>query len=328
MPAVTESTSPLLETRDLTRTFTVGGGRSKSTVQALREANLSIRPGEILGLAGESGSGKSTLARIVAGLDSATQGEFLLDGQAVTRQQADTPWFMERVQMVFQDPTTSLNPRRTIAQSIEVPLLTLGLDGAKRRERVLELLDLVELGRAYSDKYPNALSGGQKQRVSIARALAINPKLVVLDEPTSALDVSVQAKIIALLLKLRDDLGLTYLFITHDLSLMRNITDEVAVMYLGRIVEQAPTQELFTQPRHPYTRMLISAIPVVSDEEEALKPGRIRAHGEIPSPTNLPSGCTFHTRCPWAVEQCKVSDPPEVHVGERHTVRCIRLGEI
>ena len=316
--------SPLLDVRDLSKSFRVG----KARVRALRGVDLTLPRGGILGLAGESGSGKSTLARLLAGISSPDGGEFRLEGRAVAGGLQNDVWFKRRVQMVFQDPNTSLNPRRSVRQAVEVPLLTLGLDRAARAARVRELLDLVELGTGFGGVFPSALSGGQKQRVAIARALAIAPQLIVLDEPTSALDVSVQAKVIALLLELRARLGLSYLFISHDLSLMRNVADQTAIMYLGRIVEQAPTAELFTRPRHPYTQMLLSAIPVVSEREERLKPRQVPVNGEIPSATDLPAGCTFHTRCPYAVDACRAAEPALDMFMSGHAVRCIRAHEI
>ena len=203
--------------------------------------------------------------------------------------------------MVFQDPTSSLNPRRTVAQTLEVPLRTLGLNAAARQARIAELLELGGTGRRVRLRLSECVVRWAKAAGGVARALAIQPRLIVLDEPTSALDVSVQAKIIQLLLQLRQQLDLSYLFISHDLSLMRNVADETAIMYLGRIVEQAPTAELFARPRHPYTRMLLSAIPVVSAQEARLRPAHVPVIGEIPSATHLPSGCTFHTRCPYVI---------------------------
>ena len=324
-PTDVTSDAPLLEVRQLSKSFQVGRDR----VQALRGVEFTLRAGQILGLAGESGSGKSTLARILAGSSPASGGQVLLEGRDVSAGKLhDGRWFKEQVQMVFQDPTSSLNPRRTVAQTLEVPLRTLGLDVAARQVRIAELLDLVELGGQYAPAFPSALSGGQKQRVAVARALAIEPRLMVLDEPTSALDVSVQAKIIQLLLRLRGQLSLSYLFISHDLSLMRNVADETAIMYLGRIVEQAPTAELFARPRHPYTRMLLSAIPVVSPQEARLRPAHVPVIGEIPSATHLPTGCTFHTRCPFVIDACKQTEPELEAVSPAHAARCIRVHEL
>ena len=322
---VTSQDPALLDVRQLSKSFQVGRDR----VQALRGVDFTLRAGQILGLAGESGSGKSTLARILAGSSAASGGQVRLEGQDVSAGKLhDGRWFKERVQMVFQDPTSSLNPRRTVAQTLDVPLRTLGMSAPARQARTAELLELVELGGEYASAFPSALSGGQKQRVAVARALAIEPRLIVLDEPTSALDVSVQAKIIQLLLRLREQLDLSYLFISHDLSLMRNVADETSIMYLGRIVEQAPTAELFARPRHPYTRMLLSAIPVVSAQEARLRPAHVTVIGEIPSATHLPSGCTFHTRCPYVTPACTQAEPELEAIGPAHLARCIRVHEL
>jgi oligopeptide transport system ATP-binding protein len=224
--------------------------------------------------------------------------------------------------MVFQDPTSSLNPRRTIGKTLEVPLTTRDIPKRERRERVRALIDRVDLNEEHLYKYPHEISGGQKQRVNIARALSVEPEFLLLDEPTSALDVSVQAKIIALLDELQAEMGLTYLFITHDLSLVRNIADRTAVIYLGQIQERGPTDELFHRPRHPYTRALLSSIPVTTDEEEAYKPREEPLEGEIPSPRDVPSGCRFHTRCPYATETCRQTEPEMLKERDATTVRC------
>jgi len=227
------------------------------------------------------------------------------------------------MQMVFQDPSSSLNPRRRVADIVATPLEVHGIGTRRERlARVRELLDLVELPEKYLYSYPHALSGGQKQRVAIARALALHPRFVVLDEPTSALDVSVQAKILALLARLQQELGLTYLLISHDLSVVKNFADYVAVMYLGRMMEMAPTEKLFAHPLHPYTRALLSAIPVVSEEELKVIPEHITLEGDIPSPANVPGGCVFHTRCYTVRDMCPVELPPLVEVESDHQVRC------
>ena len=225
------------------------------------------------------------------------------------------------IQIVFQDPGSSLNPRRTIAQNLAVPLSIHKPDQDLMGE-TLRLLELVNLPPTYMYKYPNMLSGGEKQIVAIARALATDPALVILDEPTSALDVSVQGKIINLLMRLQAELNLTYLFITHDLSLMRNIASRVAIMYLGKVSEIAKGEEFFQHPEHPYTQMLLSSIPVISEDEERLKPEKIVSTGEIPSPVNLPAGCSFHTRCPYKMDVCIQSDPQMTDIGPQHLARC------
>lgn len=229
----------------------------------------------------------------------------------------------KEIQIVFQDPGTSLNPQRTIFDILKLPLKIHKMCGDKDYIKyIARLMDIVELPYDYMYKYPASLGGGEKQMVAIARALATDPSLIVLDEPTSALDVSVQAKIINTLIKLQKEMSLSYLFITHDLSLMRNVADRVAIMYLGRIAEIAPTESFFSNPQHPYTKMLLSSIPVVSEEEENYKPKQVPSEGEIPSPVNLPTGCSFHTRCPFATEKCRSEDPGMIQYEEKHMVRC------
>ncbi len=275
-------TSPALELRDLVKTFPVRNafGRINGQVRAVDGVSVSIAKGEVYGLAGESGSGKSTIARMVMGLLQPDSGDILIDGQSILGRTGQD--LRQRVQMVFQNPGASLNPRRTVGQSIQVPLDAHGFAG-DRRARVASLLEMVHLQRSYADRYPHELSGGQKQRVAIARALAVEPRLLVLDEPTSALDVSVQERVIALLEDLGRDLGLTYLFISHDLSLMRNFAQRVGVLYLGKIVETGPVARVFADPRHDYTRLLLASVPVISAEEEALRPKIPLIDGEIPT---------------------------------------------
>jgi len=279
-------TAPVLELRGLTKTFPLkdGFGRARGEVRAVDDVSLSIAPGEVFGLAGESGSGKSTIARMVMGLDSPDSGDILLDGQSILG--AASLVHKSRVQMVFQNPGASLNPRRTVGQSVRVALDAHKVAG-DRPARVGELLDMVQLPKHFADRYPHELSGGQKQRVAIARALAISPRLMILDEPTSALDVSVQARVIDLLESLGRDLGLTYLFISHDLSLMRNFAARVGVLYLGQIVETGDTGSVFADPRHDYTRLLLASVPVMSAEEEALRPTIPMIDGELPTAEEL-----------------------------------------
>ncbi len=318
----------LLRVVNLRKYFPIRAGflmRQVGLVKAVDGVSFTLRPGETFGLVGESGSGKTTVALVLLGAYRPTTGEIWYDGRNVADPQARRdPAIKKRIQVVFQDPGSSLNPRRTIRQTLALPLWVHRLvrTEAQARDRVADLLQMVELPPDYMHLFPHALSGGQKQRVAIARALATEPSFIVLDEPTSALDVSVQGKIVALLVSLQRRLGLTYLFISHDLSLMRNVADRVAVMYLGKVAEMADTPELFRHPLHPYTRMLLSAIPVVSAEEELLKPTWVAARGETPSPAHIPPGCSFHPRCPEAFGPCPRVDPLTAPQQGTHIVRC------
>jgi len=280
-------TAPVLELRDVVKTYALKGvfGRSAGEVRAVDGVSFAIQKGDVYGLAGESGSGKSTIARMIMGLTPPTSGDILIDGHSILGRQA-TLAHRQQVQMVFQNPGASLNPRRTVGQSIRVALDAHHYAG-DRKARVAELLEMVQMPRHFADRYPHELSGGQKQRVAIARALAVEPRLLVLDEPTSALDVSVQARVIELLEGLVDQLGLTYLFISHDLSLMRNFAQDVGVLYLGKIVETGPVASVFADPRHDYTRLLLASVPVISAEEEALRPKIPLINGEIPTAEDL-----------------------------------------
>ena len=326
--AVTEPA--LLSVQDLTKQFRRSRGafdRNPQVLRALDGVSFSVRPGETYGLAGESGSGKSTLARIILGLTRPTAGTVQLNGVEIAAPGGQGPGmsrveFARQVQMVFQNPGSSLNPRRSVMQSVGLALKLNGVAGADVRVRVGDLLEMVELPRAVANKYPYELSGGQKQRVAIARALAPSPRLLVLDEPTSALDVSVQAKVIELLQRLRTELALTYLFISHDLSLMRTFADRTGVLYLGQFAESGRTDAVFRTPHHPYTRGLLAAVPVVTEEEERLKEGLVRITGEVPSATNVPPGCRFHTRCPAVEERCRVLEPVQSGDPRTHAVRC------
>jgi peptide/nickel transport system ATP-binding protein len=318
--------SELLAVTDLKKHFVIGHhgivAREPITVKAVDGISFAVREGETFGLVGESGSGKSTVAYTVVGMYKPTAGAIAFQGQSLfdkggTRRSD----LRKEIQIVFQDPGSSLNPRRTIKDIVGFPLRLYGSNG-DLGTRVLELLQMVELPAEYMYKYPRMLGGGEKQMVAIARALATDPSFVILDEPTSALDVSIQAKIINLLLRLQKEFHLSYLFITHDLSLMRNVASRVAIMYLGKICEIAEAAEFFRNPYHPYTQMLLSSIPVVSDEEEELKPKRITSRGEIPSPVNVPSGCSFHPRCTRSKDICFQEDPEMTEVEPGHTVRC------
>lgn len=317
----------ILTVSDLKKHFVIGNtGRFKNqqpiTVKAVDGVSFSIKKGETLGLVGESGSGKSTVAYIGIGMYRPSSGSIRFLDQELFTDKGKRPRSLQKaIQMVYQDPGSSLNPRQTIKQILEMPL-RIHKPGENWLEYIIYLLEIVGLPPEYMYKNPGTLSGGEKQVVAIARALATDPSLIVLDEPTSALDVSVQAKTINLLLALQKEYNLSYLFITHDLSLMRNVATRVAIMYLGKICELADTIEFFTRPLHPYTQMLLSSIPVITREEEELKPKKVISTGEIPSPVNIPTGCSFHTRCPFVMELCKQVDPVMVPAGPGHSVRC------
>lgn len=320
--------NPLLSVENLVKYFPIRVGffqRRIGKVRAVDGVSFDIKNGEIFGLVGESGSGKSTVGKTLVKIYKPTGGTVWFKGRDVTKSTKENlRFFKKEVQMVFQDPKSSLNPRRSIKSTLEDPLIVHRIaQNGRDRERIIgNLLQMVELSPTYMYKYPSALSGGQRQRVAIARALAVNPSFIVLDEPTSALDVSVQAKIIHLLQGLQREFHLSYLFISHDLSLVRTIAGRTAVMYLGRIYEIAPTEELFTSPLHPYTRTLISAVPVVSKEEQQAKPMKQSRGGEIPSPVNPPNGCAFHPRCSLADKICSQQLPDLVEVMRGHFVRC------
>lgn len=319
--------SPLLRVERLKKYFPITAGflgRQVGQVKAVDDTSFVVSEKQTFALVGESGSGKTTVGKTVIQLIRPTAGDILFNGTnlSVLRERELKGW-RRQMQMVFQDPSSSLNHRRRVADIVATPLEVHGI-GTKRERltRVRELLDMVELPEKYLYNYPHALSGGQKQRVAIARGLAMHPRLIVLDEPTSALDVSVQAKILDLLARLQQELDLTYLLISHDLSVVKNFSDHIAVMYLGKVMEMAPTQELFVRPLHPYTQALLSAIPVVTDEELGLIPERIILEGDIPSPANAPTGCVFHTRCRDCMELCTVEAPPPIKVSEDHWGWC------
>lgn len=311
----------ILTVKNLKKYFTTRQG----IVKAVNDINFSVKEGEIFGLVGESGSGKSTVAYTVAGLYRPTKGEISFYDQNISIESEKRSKKLKRqIQIVFQDPGTSLNPMRSIYQILELPFKVHGLfkNSKERSQKIKELLNLIELPEEYLYKYPHMIGEGERQMISIARAIATGPSLILLDEPTSALDVSIQAKIISRLLQLQKDLNLSYLFITHDLSLMRNIASSVSIMYLGKICESAITSDFFINPFHPYTQMLLSSIPVLTEEEEKLKPKRVKSIGEIPSAINIPNGCSFHSRCPKSMDICFKEDPVMVEVKNGHFVRC------
>lgn len=298
------------------------GRKSAGVVSAVDELSLTVRPGETLGLVGESGCGKSTTGRALLGRIPLANGNIIFDGNDITNSSRRQWRDLHRdIQLIFQDPYASLNPRHTIREIIGEPIKLLGnVNGKELRQQVDELLDMVRIPRVCGDRYPHAFSGGQRQRVAIARALALRPRFVVADEPVSALDVSIQAQIIKLLKELQSDLGLSYLFIAHNLAVVRNIADRVAVMYLGRIVEIADKSSMYCNPTHPYTRALLSAAPI--PDPSIKRPDRIILHGDPPSPINPPTGCRFHTRCPLAEAKCKEENPPLVSISDGHEVAC------
>ena len=321
---MSSASSPLLDFRDVSRSFTVRQGvlgRVRGEVRAVDGVSLSVRRGETLGLVGESGCGKSTLARMAVRLLPPTGGEILFDGESVlpgVSGRNDT-WYSRRLQMIFQDPFSSLNPRLRIGTSIAEPLMAIGAPSAERQERVGEILRRVGLQPGHAGRYPHEFSGGQRQRICIARALALNPEFIVCDEPVSALDVSIQAQIINLLKEIQKKYNLTYLFISHDLSVVEHISDTVGVMYLGNLVEYGATEDIFRNPLHPYTKALISAIPI---PDPTVKMNRIVLEGSIPSPANPPKGCKFHTRCANCMACCKEETPVQRELEPGHFVAC------
>jgi len=328
MTVASADAQPLLEVRGLRMHFPVTEGmiarRHIGDVKAVDGVDLAIKRGETLGLVGESGCGKTTMGRCILRLEKPTAGEILYNGIDIARlDRRELVALRRRIQVIFQDPYSSLNPRQKVGSIIGEPMMVHGVekDPRRRADRVRELLSVCGLNPNFADRYPHEMSGGQRQRVGIARALALNPEFIVCDEAVSALDVSIQAQIINLLEDLRDKFNLTYLFIAHDLSVVRHLCQRVAVMYLGRVVELAECDELFDDPLHPYTRALLAAVPVPDpavEAERAFQPVR----GEVPSPINPPPGCVFHPRCPLAIEQCKRVRPELRELRPGHWAAC------
>jgi len=324
----------LLEVKDLKMHFPIYGGllkRQVAKVYAVDGVNLTIKKGETVGLVGESGCGKSTLGRAILRLYKPTAGEVIFNNKKITHLSPSALRPIRRnLQVIFQDPYDCLNSRHTVGRIIEEPLEIHGIGTpAKRKVKVMELLEKVGLQPSAYDRYPHEFSGGQRQRIGIARAIALEPQLIICDEPVSALDVSIQSQVMNLMMDLQQEMGLAYIFIAHDLAVVRHISDRVAVMYLGRIVEFTDADSIYENPMHPYTKALISAIP---EPDPTLKKDRIILHGDVPSPIDPPSGCTFHTRCPFATDKCK-SEVPELKNyprpnGDQQLVSCHYAGEL
>ncbi len=321
------NTQNLVEVKNLCKYFKVG---KKQILKAVDNVSFNIRKGETLGLVGESGCGKTTCGRTIIKLYDATSGEVLFDGQDISKikHREENLKFKKSAQIIFQDPYASLDPRMTIGEIIAEGIdVHYKLDTKAKNEKVNELLLKVGLTTDYANRFAHELSGGQRQRIGIARALAVEPQFIVCDEPISALDVSIQAQIVNLLIKLQKEAGLTYLFISHDLSMVKHISDRVGVMYLGSMVELASNHDLYDEPMHPYTKALISAIPIADPDVEASRE-RIKLEGEIPSPINTPPGCKFRQRCPYAKDICAQSAPEFKEVKPNHFVACHMVGKI
>ena len=321
-----ENGQPLLAAEHVELHFPIKSGvlidRTVGVVHAVDDVSLSLREGQTLGVVGESGCGKSTLARCIVRLLEPTSGALRFRGTDIThlKRRGLMP-LRKEVQLVFQDPVSSLNPRQRVAQIIGTPLRLHGMERGQVQNRVRELLDRVGLNPEHINRYPHEFSGGQRQRIGIARALATEPRLMVLDEPVSALDVSVQAQVVNLLDDLQDDFGLSYVFIAHDLSVVRHVSDQIAVMYLGKVMELSPARELYSKPIHPYTEALLAAIPIPDPRENRARE-RTVIGGEPPNPINPPSGCRFHTRCPRATEICSTAEPPLAEYPGGHLAAC------
>ena len=323
MPDTTRDDRPLLDVKGLKKFFPVRGalGTTVQEVKAVNDVSFTLRRGETFGMVGESGCGKSTLGRTILRLTEPTEGEARYEGQDVFEMdEAQLKRMRQDMQMVFQDPFSSLNPRKRIGAILEEPLVIHGIGTpAERTSKVLDILTRVGLQAEHYYRFPHEFSGGQRQRIGIARALMVNPKLIVCDEPVSALDVSIQSQIINLLKQLQAEFGLSYLFIAHDISIVRYISDRIGVMYLGRMVEQAETDAMFAAPKHPYTQALLSSVPIT---QPGARKERVVLKGEIPSPLDPPAGCVFHTRCPMATDVCKQKTPQSKEVAAGHHVAC------
>ena len=331
MPDSHATGTALLEARNIVKYFPIKGGvlmKEIAAVKAVDGVSLSIDEGETVGLVGESGCGKTTFGRAILRLEEPTSGEIYFEGESILSYDKNKMQALrEKMQIIFQDPFSSLNPRKTVSHIIGEPLLVHGMRSRKKREeRVLELLRVVGLRKEHMRRYPHQFSGGQRQRIGVARALALQPKLIVCDEAVSALDVSIQAQVINLLKDLQDEFKLTYLFISHDLSVVEHVSDRVAVMYLGKIVEFAPSQTLYKTPLHPYTQALLSAVPI---PDPALKSNeRIILKGDVPSPIDPPPGCSFHPRCLFAKDICSHREPEFREIDNKHFVACFFAGRL
>ena len=323
---IIEKNETILEVRDLVKHFPMGGGffgQNQKVVHAVNGITFKVRKGETLGIVGESGCGKSTAGRTIIRLYEPTSGQIFFEGQDVTKAYgSDLLNLRRKMQMIFQDPYASLNPRMTVGDIVGE-----GLDihklasGQARTDRIYELLEVIGLNPEHANRFPHEFSGGQRQRIGIARALSVNPRLIICDEPISALDVSIQAQIVNMLEELQEKMGLTYLFIAHDLSMVKHISHRIAVMYLGRIVELTDSYELYKNPQHPYTKALLSAIPIPDPRVEATRK-RIVVQGSVPSPIDPPSGCYFRTRCPYVKAICAEEVPQLKELGNNHVAAC------
>lgn len=321
----------LLEVKNLKKYFPVRKGffgGEKLNVQAVDDITFNIKKGETFGLVGESGCGKSTTGRTIIRLYDVTDGEVIFEGAEIGKMsEKEIKPFRKKMQMIFQDPYASLNSRMTVGDIVGEPLDIHGLaKGKERQERIYDLLNTVGLSKDHSNRYPHEFSGGQRQRIGIARSLAVNPEFIICDEPISALDVSIQAQVVNMLEELQDEMGLTYLFIAHDLSMVKHISDRIGVMYLGKLVEVAEAKELYNNPVHPYTQALLSAIPIPDPDVTRAKE-RIILEGDVPSPINPPSGCRFRTRCPYAMGICAEEAPLMQDVGGGHMCACHLLNK-